>query len=100
LDAVPHIERLMVAAFDDMLAHADHIVVTQRPTGQFQEKLAACGKPLLALFDGSYLDSSLGAAGLLPGVPFGADTQAASAALPALASKLAQAQLPVPASVK
>ena len=88
LDAVPHIERLMVANLDDMLAHADHIVITQRPTKQFQEILAACGKPLLNLSDGPSLHSSSSSSSL-PQSSSG-NTHSDRTALVALAEKLAR----------
>jgi GDP-mannose 6-dehydrogenase len=93
LDAVPHIERLMVASLDDMVAHVDHIVVTQRPTKQFQEKLAACGKPVLDLSDGPRVDSSFARSASLT-LPLISEAQSDSTALAALAKELSQSETP------
>ena len=47
LNAIPHIGRLMVASADEMLAWADHIVVTQKPSPEMRAKIEATGKPIL-----------------------------------------------------
>ncbi|MDX2150585.1 MAG: nucleotide sugar dehydrogenase [Bryobacteraceae bacterium] len=47
--AVPHIERLMVASFDELSASSDHLVIAQRPSAAFAERIAASGLPVLDL---------------------------------------------------
>ncbi len=48
---IPHIGNLMVTASADLLAWADHIVITQKPTAELAAVLQASGKPLLNLID-------------------------------------------------
>ncbi len=49
VSSLPHIGRLLVADLDALLAGADQIVVTQKPSADAQARLAASGKPLLDL---------------------------------------------------
>ncbi len=51
INAVPHIGRLMTANLDEMLNSVDHVIVTQRPKSEWQQKLDASGKPVLRLSD-------------------------------------------------
>jgi GDP-mannose 6-dehydrogenase len=97
LDAVPHIGRLMAPTLDEMLASADHIVVTQRPAKQFQEKLAASGKPLLDLSDVSSVASAFNNESLVSDAQVANRRQETDSVLSALAKRLAEGQVPNPA---
>jgi GDP-mannose 6-dehydrogenase len=49
LTAVPHIGKLMTPSLDELLARADDVVITQKPTAQAAEVLNASGKVILDL---------------------------------------------------
>jgi len=49
LSAIPHIEKLMVNTLDDLLAGADHLVITQRPDPASRAAILASGLPRLDL---------------------------------------------------
>jgi GDP-mannose 6-dehydrogenase len=49
LSAVPHIGRLMTPSLDELLARADDVVITQKPSAQAAEVLNASGKVILDL---------------------------------------------------
>lgn len=51
LASVPHIGKLLAPELSDVLAWAEAIVITQKPSAQFQRALEACGLPLLDLTD-------------------------------------------------
>ena len=54
LSAVPHIERLMVSSVDKMLESVDQVILTQKPSADYQSRIDASGKPVMKLFDLSY----------------------------------------------
>ena len=49
LDSVPGIERMMLATVDEIIAWADQLVITQKPSPELAAKLAASGLPVLDL---------------------------------------------------
>jgi GDP-mannose 6-dehydrogenase len=49
LTAVPHIARLLDYDLDQMLSWADHVVVAQKPSPAYLERLLRSGRPLLNL---------------------------------------------------
>lgn len=55
LNALPHIGRVMEDSFAPVLAWADAIVLTQRPSPQERETIAAAGKPVLDVTHGGRL---------------------------------------------
>lgn len=46
LDAIPHIARLLDSRFEDTLAWADHIVITQKPKVSYLELIRESGLPV------------------------------------------------------
>lgn len=49
LSAIPHIERLMEADFDQLLGNSDHLIITQKPSASLLEKIHASGLPVIDL---------------------------------------------------
>ena len=55
--AIPHIGRLMETSFDDLAAWAQYLVIAQKPSAEFMEKIRQSGLPVLDLvgaFPASY----------------------------------------------
>lgn len=51
LASVPHVGKLLAPDLSDMLAWAEAVVITQKPSAQYQKALEACGLPVLDLTD-------------------------------------------------
>jgi GDP-mannose 6-dehydrogenase len=49
LQAIPHIEKLMVPSLEEMLSWSDAVVVAQKPDGASAARIAASGKPVVNL---------------------------------------------------
>jgi GDP-mannose 6-dehydrogenase len=49
MNAIPHIGKLMEPEFDNLAAWADHIVIAQKPSADYQKRLEATGLPLIDL---------------------------------------------------
>lgn len=49
LSSIPHIERLMCGALEEMANWATVLIVAQKPSAEFQARLEAAGKPLVDL---------------------------------------------------
>jgi GDP-mannose 6-dehydrogenase len=49
LSAIPHIEKLMTASLDELLASCDHIVISQKPSAEALAKIRASALPVLDL---------------------------------------------------
>lgn len=49
LNAIPHIGKLLDANFDQTLEWAQHLVVTQKPSVEYAERIRKCGRPVLDL---------------------------------------------------
>ena len=48
-ERIPHVGRLLDPSLESMLAWADHVVLAQRPKGEYAEALAGSRKPLINL---------------------------------------------------
>ncbi|MBI3679633.1 MAG: UDP-glucose/GDP-mannose dehydrogenase family protein [Acidobacteria bacterium] len=55
LKAIPHIGRLLSESLDELLAWADHLVITQKPQAQDAEELASNALPVLNLAGASLI---------------------------------------------
>jgi GDP-mannose 6-dehydrogenase len=53
LNAIPHIGRLLDNTLDDLLAWAEHLVVTQKPSAEVSQQIAKSGLPVLNLVGAS-----------------------------------------------
>jgi GDP-mannose 6-dehydrogenase len=49
LAAIPHIEKLFAHSLEQMLAWADHVVVTQRPSPEYAALIASAALPVTDL---------------------------------------------------
>jgi GDP-mannose 6-dehydrogenase len=58
LESIPHIGRLLMASLPEMLAWADHLVLAQRQSAETMQRIQTCGRPVVALVDGSLRSSS------------------------------------------
>jgi GDP-mannose 6-dehydrogenase len=47
LNAIPHVGRVLEPKLEDLIAWADHLVVTQKPTPEGIQALQACGLPII-----------------------------------------------------
>ncbi len=55
MERIPHIGRLLDDDFASTLDWAEHIVLAQKPQGEFVEALRSCGKPITNLIGGDPL---------------------------------------------